>query len=752
MIALYIDKSDQNLEQRLALLDSSADASGKPEIKPSVEDLWKEFHANPKSFRDLRPKKYGNPRRPDFKQKESGLCLWLNTAPPWVCERLDNGDLEVDLDDGDSIPEKPRVEIGGAKLEEKRTVPEREDIRWTEELINAVRAPLLGELIDDATEEADPPQGSFKEGELLMRHQRRALAWMLKREKGQPSGGILADDQGLGKTLTALALVVSDPRGPVGSLEETKNTDQTADVLETPPPPGGTLILCPKSTLRSTWETEIRRRLAPHFTVCVYAGKDRLAITAEELAAFDIVLATPETMLMDSPLKTEKSLHQVAWHRVIIDEAQSIKNHRSSRSAAVALLQAEKRWVMSGTPLQNSPEELFSYFVFLDYQPFNSRAAFTNLMREAAVLKDGQHGLNRLRDILAPIMLRRTKQSQIDGQPVVQLPGTQVCKVAVDFSASERAHYDELKEEALKEETEKESVEQEGMAFLLSKLQRLRMACNHPSLQDSRAREQQRREACDSSTWQCSLCGKPAAYRFSCSHLFCFDCQEGREMEEVCQVCDNKGTVELLDASAVAVELRHLSSAKLEYVRHLAQETAQQGEQMLIFSLWTATLDLLEPILDSQDISHCRLDGRMSEAVRASNIARFCEDTGTTVFLISLMAGGTGLNLTAASKVVLVEPFWNPYIEAQAISRADRIGQTKVVQVYKLYVPGTVEEKTFELQDWKRVVVDGIMGQSDLSSAANSKLTKEEMQFLLGHRDSLDPSTAQAVSQRPQVL
>ncbi|CAL8470060.1 g9602 [Coccomyxa elongata] len=745
MIALYIDETDQSLVQRLALLDSSADATGKPEIKPSLEDLWKEYRANPKSFKDLRRKKEGNPKRPDFKQKESGLCLWLNTAPPWVYERLDNGDLEAVLNDGGSIPEKPRVEIGGAKLKEKRTPPEQEDIQWTEELINAVRAPLLGELADDATEEADPPQGSFKEGEMLLRHQRRALAWMLKREKSQPSGGILADDQGLGKTLTALALIVSDPQGPVRRLEEIQNIDQNADVLEAPPPPGGTLILCPKSTLRSTWLAEIRHRLASDWTVCVYAGKDRLAITPEDLAAFDIVLATPQTMRMDSTLKIEKSLHQVAWHRVIIDEAQSIKNHRSITSAAAALLQAEKRWLMSGTPLQNSLEELFSYFVFLSYQPFNSRAAFIGLMRESAVLKEGLPGLHRLRDLLAPIMLRRTKQSQIDGEPIVQLPGTKVCKVAVDFSATERAHY-----EKLAKETEEENGEHEGVGFLLSKLQRLQMACNHPSLQNSRAREH--RGACDSSTWQCSLCGKPAAYRLPCSHLFCCDCQEGQEAEEVCQLCNRKGTREPLDASAVATELRHLLSAKLEYVRHLAQETAQQGKQMLVFSLWTATLDLLEPILESQDIPYCRLDGRMSEAVRTSNIASFCEDKGNTVFLISTLAGGTGLNLTAASKVVLVEPYWNPYIEAQAISRADRIGQTKVVEVYKLYVPGTVEERIFELQDWKSKVVDCIMGQSDLNSAANSKITKEEMQFLLGHRDSLDPSTAQTVSQRPQVL
>ncbi|EIE25847.1 hypothetical protein COCSUDRAFT_40099 [Coccomyxa subellipsoidea C-169] len=727
-----------------------------PKKKPSVEALWRQFFAEPGSFQDLRPKKEGIAKRPDFKHSESGLVLWLNTAPDWVLKRKEEEPLEAYLQDDQSIPSKPRVEVGGANAADERGPREREDVSWTEELIRAVKNPLLGELVDDATDEADPPEGCFRKGEELLRHQKRGLAWMLKREKLQPAGGILADDQGVGKTLTALALVVSDPRGPLPVEQPPAESEDVAEEDDTlkaaPSPAGGTLILCPKSTLHSTWLAEIKRRLAKHWTVYVYAGKDRLAITAEKLAAFDIVLATPETMLMDSPLKTQKALHQVAWHRVIIDEAQSIKNHRSHRSAAAALLQGQKRWVMSGTPLQNSPEELISYFVFLGYKPFNSRAAFAKLMREAVVVEEGQRSLNRLRRILAPIMLRRTKQSCIDGTPIVQLPGRQMRKVAIEFSAEERLHYEELTGE-----TQEESEQESNTAFLLSKLRRLQMACNHPSLQAARAQQkqqqQQREPVCNGDTWQCSLCGKPAAYRLPCTHLFCVDCQEwSPRVEQECQVCARTGMLELVEGSSVEPHLRHLSSAKLEYLRHAALEAAADREQLLVFSLWTATLDLLEPILAAEGVPFCRLDGGMTEAARADNIARFCGDRDNTVFLISTMAGGTGLNLPAASRVVLVEPFWNPYLEEQAISRADRIGQTRVVQVFKLYVPGTVEERIFELQEWKRRVVEGIIGQADLGSAASAKLTKHEMEFLMGRQESVEPSSSEGVSQRPQII
>ncbi|MBI2516600.1 MAG: SWF/SNF helicase family protein, partial [Opitutae bacterium] len=169
-------------------------------------------------------------------------------------------------------------------------------------------------------------------------------------------------------------------------------------------------------------------------------------------------------------------------------------------------------------------------------------------------------------------------------------------------------------------------------------------------------------------------------------------------------------------------------SAKLEAFRELLAESIDEGHRMLVFSQFTSLLALLREELVAQDVAHCYLDGSMTAKARQAEVDRFQGDDEVPVFLISLKAGGTGLNLTGADVVVHYDPWWNPAVEAQAADRAHRIGQTRVVTSYRLICAGTVEEKVMALQDAKRALLAGVFEASDEAAA---KLSLADLRGLL---------------------
>ncbi len=170
-------------------------------------------------------------------------------------------------------------------------------------------------------------------------------------------------------------------------------------------------------------------------------------------------------------------------------------------------------------------------------------------------------------------------------------------------------------------------------------------------------------------------------------------------------------------------------SAKLEAFREILEEASDGGHRLLVFSQFTSLLALVQEDLVQQGVDYCRLDGSMTTAARQVEIDRFQTPDGPPVFLLSLKAGGTGLNLTAADTVVHFDPWWNPAAEAQATDRAHRIGQTRVVTSYKLICPGTVEEKVLGLQEEKRSLLAGVFEASD---AAAQSLSLADLKGLLG--------------------
>ena len=321
----------------------------------------------------------------------------------------------------------------------------------------------------------------------LLRHQKRAVAWMRRREAAgsSPRGGLLADDQGLGKTFSAIALMVANP--PPTRWRESGG--------------GGTLVVCPTSVLRQ-WRRELasKVRASAGLRVLVHHGVGRTKLAAD-LARYDVVLTTFAVVALETNpaaapdddagsggggVATKSgggAVGATEWFRVILDEAQSVKNARSQVATAVRAVRAQRRWCLSGTPLQNNVDDLFSYFRFLRYEPYGDASAFRAMIKEP-IRVDPASGFRALRTILRAVTLRRTKQSTINGEPIVRLPLRTVAHARLTFDAPEAEKYARLQAEyrAKMEEFAAAGTVASNYVNLLHMLLRLRQACNHPAL------------------------------------------------------------------------------------------------------------------------------------------------------------------------------------------------------------------------------------------------------------------------------
>lgn len=441
----------------------------------------------------------------------------------------------------------------------------------------------------------------------LRPYQHEGVAWLsFLREAGL--GALLADDMGLGKTL------------------------QAACILEP-----GSLVVAPTSVL-SNWEAELER-FRPGLRVSVYHGAGR-SLDPEA----DVVLTSYALLRLDAELLTARR-----WKVAVLDEAQAIKNPESQVAQAAYRLDADFRVCLSGTPVENRLDELWSLFHFLARGLLGGRSDFQK--RYAQPIGDGAPEVaERLRRRLRPFILRRRKQEVARELP----PRTDlVLRVALD--EGERAIYEAL-HAATREEVVAKLGDSQGVMAALEALLRLRQAACHPGL------------------------------------------LPGNETER---------------------------SSKVELLLERLEQAVADGHKALVFSQWTSLLDRVEPGLRDAGIDFLRLDG--STADRGGVVSAFQADAGPPVLLATLKAGGTGLNLTAADHVFLLDPWWNPAAEDQAADRAHRIGQDKPVFVHRLVAEGTVEERILALQEKKRRIADAAVG--DAAAAAN--LRREDLLELL---------------------
>ena len=441
----------------------------------------------------------------------------------------------------------------------------------------------------------------------LRSYQKVGVDWLcFLRDAGL--GAVLADDMGLGKTLQTLCAVS-----------------------------GRTLIVCPKSVLHN-WEAEARR-FRPGLKIAIYQGPRRELDKKAELT-----ITTYAILRLDA-----ERLAAETWDTVVLDEAQAIKNPDSQVSRAAYSLKANFPVALSGTPLENRLEELWSMFHFSHRGLLSGRSQFRD--RYSLPIEQGnKKKLAELREKTKPFILRRLKR-----EVAPELPPRTDMVLEIELEASERDLYN-----AVRAATQRDLLEklQKGGNVLqaLEALLRLRQAACHPSL------------------------------------------VPGQQAE---------------------------TSSKIEALLESLEQVQAEGHKALVFSQWTGLLDLVEPHLTRAGMGFVRLDGRTRD--RAAVVNEFQAEDGPPVLLTSLKAGGTGLNLTAADHVFLLDPWWNPAAEDQAADRAHRIGQNRPVLVYRLIAKDTVEEGILALQAKKRALADAALeGAGDAAG-----ITREDLLALL---------------------
>ncbi|KAJ3317695.1 hypothetical protein HDU76_001082 [Blyttiomyces sp. JEL0837] len=574
--------------------------------------------------------------------------------------------------------------------------------------------------------------------------------------------------QGLGKTIQALSLMLS--RRGTG---ETKTN----------------LIVAPLALVKQ-WEEEIKTKAKTgSLSVLVHHGPNRTKDPAQ-IMKHDVVITTYAIVTSDLPKAPKKKkstaqgkglksivlkdsddedgediedssgsdsdsapagkirrsakpqigpLFRCKFWRVILDEAQTIKNHKSRGATACCELQATYRLCLTGTPLQNSVEELYSLLKFLQVKPYDDFSKFkAQIAGPISQSKPGRAnvGLRRLKLLLGAIMLRRTKFTMIDGKPLLNLPEKKVELVSLQFSETETTFYGALNQR-IQDQLQRVLKNDQGRTTtsLLSLLLRLRQACNHPQLVGgAKVDVPPTRVETDSDIDDIAsvMAGLSVSKESTNRCSFCLKDLKSDAKDNTCEECEKSIPLELREgvktpASTTSVGLeRGKSSTKIEKLLELlkdGQET-KPGEKWIIFSQFTSMLDLIEGPLREKGYKFVRYDGSMRPAVREKTLHDFKNDPSITICLISLMCGSVGLNLTCANNVVLVDMWWNPLLEAQAIDRVHRIGQTRPVRVWRLAVAGTVEDRIIDLQNKKMALVDGALGSAGFRKA---NLTTQEL-------------------------
>ena len=440
----------------------------------------------------------------------------------------------------------------------------------------------------------------------LRSYQHRGVNWLVfLRTAGL--GGMLADDMGLGKTLQALCAIR-----------------------------GRTLVVAPTSVM-SHWSDEIRR-FRPGLRQSLYHGPQRHLDSEAE-----VTLTTYAILRLDN-----ERLAQQNWDTVVLDEAQNIKNPDSQVAQAAFGLRARFRLTLSGTPIENRLEELWSQFHFLNRGLLGGRQDFQERYAQPVAAGE-EEAAERLRERIRPFILRRSK-----GEVAPELPPRTERILHCELSDAERLVYDTVRAAALSDVVARLEAGGNVMAAFEALL-RLRQASCHSGLVPG-------------------------------------------------QVAN--------------------TSAKVDLLLEVLAEVVADDHKALVFSQWTALLDRVEPHLQAAGINYLRLDGRTRR--RDEVVRRFQDDTGPPVMLISLRAGGTGINLTAADHIFLLDPWWNPAVEDQAADRAHRIGQTRPVLVHRLVARDTVEDRILALQQHKRSLADVA-----LADATGAAITREDLLALL---------------------
>ncbi|MDK8194429.1 DEAD/DEAH box helicase [Paenibacillus sp. UMB7766-LJ446] len=477
-------------------------------------------------------------------------------------------------------------------------------------------------------------------------------------------GGILADDMGLGKTLQSIAYIAAElkekPQQHHINLDDANHTvdghglssdgasattgihpitgvlmnNASDEGMATHPP---VLVVAPAS-LTYNWANEFAR-FAPHLRVLIAAGqKDERASMLAGMDEADVIVTSYPLLRRDLDTYLGRT-----FHTLILDEAQAIKNSSSQTAQAVKQIQAPRRFALTGTPVENSLDELWSIFEAVFPGLFPSYRRFRDLPPE------------RIARMVRPFILRRLKKDVLEELPD-RIETVQRSELTVEQKKLYAAYLSQLQDETSKDM--EENGFQKNRIKILAGITRLRQLCCHPAL---------------------------------------------------------------------FVEGYQGDSGKMEQLLETVQNCLAAGKRILIFSQFASMLNLIRQTLAAQGRDLFYLDGQTPAQSRVEMCRRFNEGEAE-LFLISLKAGGTGLNLTGADTVILYDLWWNPAVEEQAIGRAHRMGQKQVVQVIRLVTEGTIEEKILELQQRKKDLIAEVIEPGD---GGSTTLSEQDIRELL---------------------
>ncbi|MGC6443127.1 MAG: DEAD/DEAH box helicase [Rubripirellula sp.] len=430
-------------------------------------------------------------------------------------------------------------------------------------------------------------------------------------------GGVLADDMGLGKTVQTLGVL----------LERAEQ--------------GPALVVAPTS-VGENWLRETER-FTPGLSAYLYRDADRISLI-EKAGPGDLIIVSYQLLQRDA-----KRFASRAWHTLVLDEAQFIKNAQTKTSQAIRQIEADWRIGLSGTPLENHLGELWSLFRTLSPGLLGSWDRFRQRFADPIERLKDDEKRKSLAQLVRPFILRRTKD-----RVLTELPPRTEITLHAELSAGERKRYEDARLAALTELSGTGGEEGAGQQRIrtLAWLTKLRQLACHPRLVDQ--------------SW-------------------------------------NK------------------SSAKLDLLLSLVEELREGNHRALIFSQFVKHLSLIRQALDDREVQYQYLDGATPAKERQRRVDAFQDGEGD-LFLISLKAGGTGLNLTGADYVIHLDPWWNPAVEDQATDRAHRIGQERPVTVYRLVTEGTIEEQILALHADKRELVAGVLDGADLAAKMDTEM------------------------------
>ncbi|KAK3908389.1 Transcription termination factor 2, partial [Frankliniella fusca] len=608
----------------------------------------------------------------------------------------------------------------------------------------------------------------------LMPHQKHGLAWMMWREQERPSGGILADDMGLGKTISMISLILKSMESKEESGDNSSDSDSDSSPVwlskkHSRMPKGGTLVVCPAS-LMNQWEREIVKRVKRHtLSVELYHGPKR-ETKPRRLAKYDVIITTYNLVSRESGVETAKNatvrkeqgpLFLIKWDRIILDEAHMVRNHKSQMALGVCELVGKHRWCLTGTPIQNKELDLYALLKFLRCSPFDDLTVWKRWVdnKNAA-------GMQRLNTMMKSLMLRRTKEQLQAKGDLDCLPDKFYEKVDIHLDPDELKIYEKVaifsstlfaqflsqraeKQQALdvrygisskpvweqSDAPDNQFVTTEELAKMHRKMKgiqdikthqilvlllRLRQICNHPGLvkqmvEDGDLDIGNFGGVEDNNGLDVDL--------FNLMNNLNIDDDTGNDEESGL----NKSDAFTADNPVLDFER---PSAKIRAVLDVIQEKiADTDDKAIVVSQWTSMLNVIAPFLKQMKIKFESLTGKVPVDKRQDIVNEFNrKNAGPQILLLSLTAGGVGLNLVGANHLLLVDIHWNPQLENQACDRIYRVGQKKDVFIYRFITTDTIEERIKALQDKKLAIAESVLTGTKNTQA--SKLTLDDLKML----------------------